>query len=577
MPATARGFRYPAATDTPDVPRDLGNLAADVDAMWAQGTFAARPAFGKVGREYYATDTTDTWLDIGTAWVLKGTGALVRTTDARLSDTRVPTDGSVTDAKVAAGAAIAPGKIAGTAVVNADARLSDQRTPLDGSVTWNKLFTDIRPPGGGGVAGAANYALRKLGNNAEDAMPGKFPNNVWLPSAEGNNRLHFASGGRSYYQGIGGHEFQNSTGAAILTAQDDRSVDIAGGPLRTYSLDTHTDMPWTGGLSPIFKMPGALSTGRKTRFIKTQTADASFRKLSLFWFSRSNVDWSSGHAIEVIIRQEYFNGSGYVRALISGGYSNAPKVTVLETNDPGVWIPKLSAETTVSGNIKETEVFLNLQAYVRVSVEINYSHEDVAARPFTNNGQIFFTGTESVLGADPGQAGGHMIVSAGFPANPYDGQIIFWPADEANGVVWQLRYRAGASNAMKWEFVGGHHLWKEDATQRSTTSNVYAVAFGITVPVTGDYEIEFGTKHSWLSSGATFNAAHLATFLNGSLHKEVPAGSNAGSDEYTPMFHKYRSNMTGGQSFQLCYRAAHLNAYTAYFAGGYLGIKLIRA
>lgn len=46
----------------------------------------------------------------------------------------VPNDGSVTDAKVAAGAAIAPTKIAGTAVVTADTRLSDKRIPVDGSV-----------------------------------------------------------------------------------------------------------------------------------------------------------------------------------------------------------------------------------------------------------------------------------------------------------------------------------------------------------------------------------------------------------------------------------------------------------
>lgn len=36
MPTTAnRALRYPLATDTPDVPRDLGYLAADVDAQLA--------------------------------------------------------------------------------------------------------------------------------------------------------------------------------------------------------------------------------------------------------------------------------------------------------------------------------------------------------------------------------------------------------------------------------------------------------------------------------------------------------------------------------------------------------------
>lgn len=36
MPTTAnRGIRYPLSTDTPDVPRDIGYLASDVDALLA--------------------------------------------------------------------------------------------------------------------------------------------------------------------------------------------------------------------------------------------------------------------------------------------------------------------------------------------------------------------------------------------------------------------------------------------------------------------------------------------------------------------------------------------------------------
>jgi hypothetical protein len=79
--------------------------------------------------------------------------------DARLSDARTPTDGSVTNAKVAAGAAIDPSKIAGTAVVNADTRLSDARTPTDGSVTNAKVAA------GAAIAGSkidANFAGQRV-------------------------------------------------------------------------------------------------------------------------------------------------------------------------------------------------------------------------------------------------------------------------------------------------------------------------------------------------------------------------------------------------------------------------------
>ncbi len=46
--------------------------------------------------------------------------------DSRLSDTRTPTDGSVSDAKVTAGG-LSPSKVTGTAVITTDVRLSDAR------------------------------------------------------------------------------------------------------------------------------------------------------------------------------------------------------------------------------------------------------------------------------------------------------------------------------------------------------------------------------------------------------------------------------------------------------------------
>lgn len=69
------------------------------------------------------------------------TSQLIVEGDARLTDERVPTDGSVTDAKVSVSADIAPSKIAGTAVVDNDSRLTDQRVPTDGSVTDAKIVS----------------------------------------------------------------------------------------------------------------------------------------------------------------------------------------------------------------------------------------------------------------------------------------------------------------------------------------------------------------------------------------------------------------------------------------------------
>jgi hypothetical protein len=66
------------------------------------------------------------------------TSQLIVEGDSRLSDQRVPTDNSVTSAKIASGG-ISPASVTGTAVITSDARLSDERTPVDGSVTDAKV------------------------------------------------------------------------------------------------------------------------------------------------------------------------------------------------------------------------------------------------------------------------------------------------------------------------------------------------------------------------------------------------------------------------------------------------------
>lgn len=79
---------------------------------------------------------------------ITNTANLVYTSDSRLSDQRVPTDGSVTNAKVAAGAAIAYSKLNLTgAILNADlaGSIAYSKLSLSGSITNADLAGSISP------------------------------------------------------------------------------------------------------------------------------------------------------------------------------------------------------------------------------------------------------------------------------------------------------------------------------------------------------------------------------------------------------------------------------------------------
>lgn len=173
---TRLGLPAPEGTDPADGPDAIGDLAAALDNVAIDlppGPLALRPPSAIRGR-WFRADEGGLYYDRGSGWL-----ELVRSDNVALTNQRVPTDGSVTDAKVAAGASIAESKlnlasdaVAGTAsrrtlgpgatqaAPGNDARFTDQRVPTDASVTNAK------------VAAAAAIAMSKLAlaiTNAEIA------------------------------------------------------------------------------------------------------------------------------------------------------------------------------------------------------------------------------------------------------------------------------------------------------------------------------------------------------------------------------------------------------------------------
>lgn len=532
MATTARGFRYPAGTDTPDVPRDLQYLALDIDNMFKQGLFSARPAPGAVGREYFATDTGDTWLDIGASWVLKGSTALVKTTDARLSDQRVPVDGSVTNAKLGGGAvdlAKVNASLKGSSATPADETLrslgtaahqaaagNDSRLPtasekaaLAGTrgvpQSGNKYVTDsaldrhakaMRASSvlattsgaitydGGGVAWANRIIFMPLGRDAgsdgsgdgyfEILMPangsvltgvggapnktvtgGRIPLAGWdaiyaIPSwgATGNSSITSASlvvvsytvaydipddwilvctksGDADFVRWCTGHiTALGETAQGAKSTQVHRDSHAAGGADEFRPFNQSNPNPNAGGrLSNPFTW-GA--NGERTRFIKNLGSDASHRRLHLFHMSRRQVTWNTGQPIEVIVRTAYYDGSSYSRSIIQGGYGIPFRVKIMETVGPNAVVPTLTGTATITGDLTETAVVLDLPQYTVAQVEVRYMKVEVA-RPFTDGGQISFEAVgETILGTNPGYAPkglgqgervGHFIATRGAPGS----------------------------------------------------------------------------------------------------------------------------------------------------------------
>lgn len=87
------------------------------------------------------------------------------------------------------------------------------------------------------------------------------------------------------------------------------------------------------------------------------------------------------------------------------------------------------------------------------------------------------------------------------PSSPSDGQEVYYVASAADGVLWHLKYNAGSASAYKWEFLGGPPTKREraDGGYRNASSwgeLTTGVGEAITLPLAGDYDIEFGANVS---------------------------------------------------------------------------------
>lgn len=80
------------------------------------------------------------------------------------------------------------------------------------------------------------------------------------------------------------------------------------------------------------------------------------------------------------------------------------------------------------------------------------------------------------------------------PEPLYEGEIISYSADAANGVRWLFQHNPSSTSLYKWECLSGPRLRQNTQTsQNPNSSYAYWSALGrITLPLAGDYDVSWG-------------------------------------------------------------------------------------
>lgn len=123
------------------------------------------------------------------------------------------------------------------------------------------------------------------------------------------------------------------------------------------------------------------------------------------------------------------------------------------------------------------------------------------------------------------------LVSA-LPASPPDGTEVHYLANAAAGVVWHLRYRAAATGAYKWEFVGGSGLQAYIATAGTTSSAAYTDLATpgptVTLPLAGEYEVQHAATMGATAASQTAYQSYAIGAAAAADSEQVIQGNPAG-------------------------------------------------
>lgn len=231
MPNGARtGVPYPSLADPADVPSDLQDLVARLESVMAlvdQGSLGARPAAGTRGKFYFETSGSILYYDTGTSWVSVNSGA--------------PADGPAATPSLRT-----LGSGAQQAASGADGRLSDTRVPTDGSVTSAKVATSLKPSSG---AGAGTEALRSLGTNVGQAAAGSHASQH---ASGGADPLTAGALNVDVLKANPYAMFKSNGNEADTSAYGGSTISLTSGVAQNVPWRVSTAFPARGGLDSMF-------------------------------------------------------------------------------------------------------------------------------------------------------------------------------------------------------------------------------------------------------------------------------------------------------------------------------------
>jgi hypothetical protein len=237
-------------------------------------------------------------------------------------------------------------------------------------------------------------------------------------------------------------------------------------------------------------------------------------------------------------------------AASGGGFLRLARILLNGTTFIAEQDTKFQTGATSYANVA-TEYYLNVGDYIEL-----VGYQDSGAALNTSVPANEFVQELSAVRI-PGAQGSALGVTNTLPPNPVDGQECYYLADATNGIVWHLKYRAASTSAYKWEYVGGSHLRSDIDTDESTASTTYAALAtagpSITVPLAGDYEIEFG-----------FNGWNSVASLVNNMSFDV--GATAASDNDRLMYQGQVTGVAGSASVSRHRTKTGLAAATALVA-----------